>query len=369
MNIPASSSQCSHLENSGSASLPHSDSSSVLNHVVPAQSINVFGIDLFELTLNDHVIASMRGPSDAPMLLQTAPLNIRKMNLPEASIRARENWAKAFAAVRQLVKGAFKDCLVIKEGYYPEALDPRHEYMGAQQDYFCSWRAAVYNKENCHSNYFQLLELFRRPLCPSDISEDGKLVVQDDQRYVTDSDNRIIKHVLLNRSWVFTGRENGLLATGVYQCSPEEAQSYFGTVIMRGKIVFSSDHCQKNLLASSQHPTEFIFVSDQHNVMYAGIKVRKVFHHSSFLSGKPVAMAGALTISPSGELLGVDNYSGHYQPTADHCYKFLLQLEINGVDLRKINFTFWNHNLQSVFHGPAIEWLGRYERGDFNLYG
>ena len=130
--------QLSRLENS--RSLQESSSSveatSALNEIVALQGqhINVFGGNLIELMLSGIAIDGMREPSNAHTLSQTEPLHIRKMNTPEASIRAQENWAKAFSAVRQLVKGAFKDCLVLKDSYYPEALDIRHEYIGVQKD-------------------------------------------------------------------------------------------------------------------------------------------------------------------------------------------------------------------------------------------
>jgi len=78
-------------------------------------------------------------------------------------------------------------------------------------------------------------------------------------------------------------------------------------------------------------------------------------------------MAGALKVSSSGELLALDNYSGHYQPTADHCYQFLLQLRLEGVDLGSLHFDFWNQTLQLAFQGRAVDWLGQYAQGDFDL--
>jgi len=366
--------QLSRLENS--RSLQESSSSveatSALNEIVALQGqhINVFGGNLIELMLSGIAIDGMREPSNAHALSQTEPLHIRKMNTSEASLRAQTNWGKAFSAVRQLVKGAFKDCLVIKDSYYIEMLDVRHEYIGVQKDYFEAWKKIPLKEDGSNKNYFQFLESYRRPLVMSDVSADREsLKIQDNHRYVTDSDNRIINvPFLLGQSWVFTGKTNELhLAASVHHFNPKESFRHFGLVLMRGKIVLSPEHHYKTLFSANSPPIELIFVSDKNQNIYAGLKIRKVFHHSSFLAGQPVSMAGALKVSSSGELLALDNYSGHYQPTADHCYQFLLQLRLEGVDLGSLHFDFWNQTLQLAFQGRAVDWLGQYAQGDFDL--
>ena len=58
------------------------------------------------------------------------------------------------------------------------------------------------------------------------------------------------------------------------------------------------------------------------------------FHHSSFLGGRPVAMAGEMRVH-KGNVLGVNNSSGHYRPTQMDIIHFLQRLERSGVTSAK----------------------------------
>ena len=79
-----------------------------------------------------------------------------------------------------------------------------------------------------------------------------------------------------------------------------------------------------------------IFVMDEYGSIYAStIHTPGKFHHSSFLSGKPVAAAGELVVE-NGALMNVTRRSGHYQPTANQLEQFLGKLRESGVKLDNV---------------------------------
>ncbi|MEN8907608.1 MAG: hypothetical protein ABF289_16780 [Clostridiales bacterium] len=56
-----------------------------------------------------------------------------------------------------------------------------------------------------------------------------------------------------------------------------------------------------------------IYVMDEFGNLFVSISHTEKFHHSSFLSGKPVAGAGEIIIE-KGKLIFINNKSGHYTP-------------------------------------------------------
>lgn len=75
-----------------------------------------------------------------------------------------------------------------------------------------------------------------------------------------------------------------------------------------------------------------IFASKSHSV--------GVFHHSSFLQGKPVSAAGEIEVQ-NGEILLVTNNSGHYRPNKNVSEQFILELKVRGVNTNNIKFDFY----------------------------
>ena len=65
-----------------------------------------------------------------------------------------------------------------------------------------------------------------------------------------------------------------------------------------------------------------------------------VVHHSSLLAGQPVACAGDMTVV-QGELIEVDNASGHYKPPAEALDSVVQQLRAMGVDLSATKFKYF----------------------------
>ncbi len=63
-------------------------------------------------------------------------------------------------------------------------------------------------------------------------------------------------------------------------------------------------------------------------------------HHSSLTAGQPVACAGDLTVI-LGELIDVNNGSGHYRPPPRALDNMALRLAQMGVDLRTVQVKYW----------------------------
>ncbi len=62
------------------------------------------------------------------------------------------------------------------------------------------------------------------------------------------------------------------------------------------------------------------------------------FHHSSFLSGKPVASAGEIEVA-NGDVIEISNKSGHYKPEQELNKQVLNELNNQGVNTEKIKIT------------------------------
>jgi len=71
------------------------------------------------------------------------------------------------------------------------------------------------------------------------------------------------------------------------------------------------------------------------------------FFHSSYMGGGDVLCGGRIFVK-EGKLVGIDNSSGHYKPTADHLRQCIREFERQGVSLR----------------GLYCEDFSRTERGD-----
>lgn len=65
-----------------------------------------------------------------------------------------------------------------------------------------------------------------------------------------------------------------------------------------------------------------------------------VIHHSSLNAGRPVACAGEMMLI-EGEVIEVDNSSGHYAPPADALDQVVAQLRRLGVDLSRTKIGYY----------------------------
>jgi hypothetical protein len=84
------------------------------------------------------------------------------------------------------------------------------------------------------------------------------------------------------------------------------------------------------------------YVLSTNGDLYAGIHApgtflecmgKNPFFHSSYMGGGDVLCGGRIFVK-EGVLVGIDNSSGHYQPTADHLRQCIRELERQGVSLR-----------------------------------
>lgn len=78
-----------------------------------------------------------------------------------------------------------------------------------------------------------------------------------------------------------------------------------------------------------------IFVLDTHGQLYCGSKIRGIFHHSSFVRGHAVQVAGGLTIV-NGWLQQLSPHSGHYQPSQDHIEQMMSNWKQAGVSFSHV---------------------------------
>jgi len=70
-----------------------------------------------------------------------------------------------------------------------------------------------------------------------------------------------------------------------------------------------------------------IFVMDGNGYFYVGTASNGKFHHSSFLSGGPIAAAGEIVVAQEGKIKMISNVSGHYKPGAAFLWQAVQQLK------------------------------------------
>lgn len=78
-----------------------------------------------------------------------------------------------------------------------------------------------------------------------------------------------------------------------------------------------------------------IFVLDSFGQLYCGTKIRGVFHHSSFVRGHCVKVAGGITIE-DGQLISLSPHSGHYMPGEEHVDDMIKSWKNDGVDFSQV---------------------------------
>lgn len=100
---------------------------------------------------------------------------------------------------------------------------------------------------------------------------------------------------------------------------------------------------------------KFIYVLSPFGKLYvhpepAGVGGQRVddFRHSAFLAGRPVMSAGQMFIW-KGQLLLVDNASGHYKPKAQTMQFILRWLRNKGIELKAVLVSFYLGNTYNAF--------------------
>ncbi|CAD6254794.1 unnamed protein product [Miscanthus lutarioriparius] len=112
-----------------------------------------------------------------------------------------------------------------------------------------------------------------------------------------------------------------------------QEREHYEYIINEGKVI----HKQSGEPLDTRGPkgTKWIFVMSTKKKLYAGMKQRGVFQHSSFLAGGATIAAGRFT-AENGVIKSIWAYSGHYKPSAENLRNFMNFLEENGVDLKEV---------------------------------
>ncbi|CAG7905830.1 hypothetical protein BRARA_D00568 [Brassica rapa] len=111
---------------------------------------------------------------------------------------------------------------------------------------------------------------------------------------------------------------------------PQERVEY-EYVIIDGKIVHKLTGNFLHTMHGSEG-TKWIFVMSTFKKLYAGLKKKGRFHHSSFLAGGATLAAGRVVVD-NGVLKTISAYSGHYRPSDESLETFLSFLRENEVSL------------------------------------
>ncbi|KAJ4753323.1 IQ calmodulin-binding motif family protein [Rhynchospora pubera] len=114
---------------------------------------------------------------------------------------------------------------------------------------------------------------------------------------------------------------------------PHEREHY-EYIIKDGRIM----HKQLEVFLDTRKDSKeekWIFVMSSEKKIYAGVKKKGSFHHSSFLAGGATIAAGKLTVQ-DGYFKCISPHSGHYKPKDENINNFLDFLQENGVDLEEI---------------------------------
>ena len=117
----------------------------------------------------------------------------------------------------------------------------------------------------------------------------------------------------------------------------------------------------------ADHRAEYVQGLKEGGTEEGGNKTEKelqwIFHHSSFLGGKPVAAAGELEFN-QGRLVSVTDGSGHYQPDGDRTVQILKHFVAQSVDISGVTVGLYNEGVDKSISVPStvlIEYQGNKE--------
>jgi hypothetical protein len=139
----------------------------------------------------------------------------------------------------------------------------------------------------------------------------------------------------------FAGEETGKVFGSKVNYLNEAERAGYELTVKDGKVFDNSGNLFDTTSSSSIHSGngKAIFVMDEAGSIYASpTQTLGKFHHSSFLSGKPVASAGELK-AVNGVIEEISRKSGHYKPSVDINSQIMNELENRGVDITNIKQT------------------------------
>ncbi|VVB06172.1 unnamed protein product [Arabis nemorensis] len=208
---------------------------------------------------------------------------------------AVSRWSRARTRAAKVGKGLSKDEKARKLAlqHWLEAIDPRHRYGHNLQFYYHAWL-------HCDSKqpFFYWL----------DIGQGKEL-----------NHERCPRSKLYQQSIKYLG--------------PTEREAY-EVVIDNRKLIYKHSGI---VLDTKEGPPDakWIFVLSVSKILYAGMKRKGNFQHSSFLAGGATLSAGRIVVD-DGVLKAVWPHSGHYLPTEENFQAFMSFLRENNVDLTSV---------------------------------
>ncbi|KAF2603433.1 hypothetical protein F2Q70_00026938 [Brassica cretica] len=190
--------------------------------------------------------------------------------------------------------------------HWIEAIDPRHRYGHNLHVYYEEWC-----KADAGQPFFYWLDV-----------GDGKDMDLIDCSRLDVGDGKDMDLIDCSRS--------KLKQQCIKYLGPQEREEY-EYVIIDGKIVHKLTGNFLHTMHGSEG-TKWIFVMSTFKKLYAGLKKKGRFHHSSFLAGGATLAAGRVVVD-NGVLKTISAYSGHYRPSDDSLETFLSFLRENEVSL------------------------------------
>jgi hypothetical protein len=193
---------------------------------------------------------------------------------------------KKFAFLHRGASASDSRAIILKQGYWQEALLPTHPYGPDVEDYFGAW------------------SMSKRITCSFE-------------------------------DWINLKAPHLRPSTSVAYLSDAE-RIEFEVEIHGGKVISHGSPLDSLKYATSSKEPYAIYVISCDNKMYIGPYDTARFHHSSFLSGAPVIGAGQIQTAADGSILVISSKSGHYKPSAMQLLNTFQFLESKGVDLSTV---------------------------------
>jgi len=288
------------------------------------------------IALCDHWLSDKQTKIDQHESFRAAAIQ----DLHEASVsqlRGLSNWAKAKSAMSKLIpKGSMKGhgtapVRLMQEENWLEVLDQHHRRGQELKNHYDTW---VKSTKPC--SFWDYLE----KLDPVAL----KALADVSVRYVDD---------LIYRALFEVTFDNGLMRS---RMSPV-VQNMILSRFPRANVFGNADD---KLLDTSTWPSNALrgistgwaaFVLSPQEVLYAGMHVSGVFHHSSFLCGAPVLASGMMRVE-NGRIRGIHEKNGHYRSQELHLLTFLKLLQ------RKLPGTDW-HDVEYITFGGTPMTVGQ----------
>lgn len=250
-----------------------------------------------------------------------------------AELRGLKNWEKAKAAIRKLIpSGSLKnhgseELRVMQKENWLEVVDKHHRRGQELSKHFKVWEKSA---ETC--SFWDYLEK-QAPSVKSDLANVSV-------RYVDDLIFRALFEVTFDRGMMWS-RMSPIL------------QNMILSKMGRSTIFH---HAELKPLDTTTWPSSALrgmstgwaaFVMSPQEVIYAGMHVGGVFHHSSFLAGAPVLASGMIRVE-NGRIRGVHEKNGHYLSQEVHLRTFLKHL------LHQLPGTNWHDVEYITFGGTSM---------------